>query len=203
MQIRNTSRNSPSEQKEKWKCSCSIVSNSLWPHGLQPARLLCPWKSSGKNIGGVCHFLLQGIFPTQGLNPALPHCRQILYHLSHQGSPLSPNSVLILQTWNVRCLSPSSWFLPQAFNTVCPSPAHPLENSFTPSSALRLLLETHPPPSQRQKYRVCCHPPPTLSTHLFVHPMLHSPVRSPDSCLHHWVVKPQIPACCVFLLAPS
>ena len=64
MQIRNTSRNSPSEQKEKWKCSCSIVSNSLWPHGLQPARLLCPWKSSGKNIGVGCHSLLQGIFPT-------------------------------------------------------------------------------------------------------------------------------------------
>ena len=34
-----------------------------------------------------CHALVQGIFPTQGLNPGLPHCRQILYHLSHQGSP--------------------------------------------------------------------------------------------------------------------
>ena len=34
-----------------------------------------------------CHFLLQGIFPTQGSNPGLPHCRQMLYHLSHQGSP--------------------------------------------------------------------------------------------------------------------
>ena len=40
-----------------------------------------------KNTGVVCHALLQGIFPTQGLNPGLPHCRQILYHLSHQGSP--------------------------------------------------------------------------------------------------------------------
>ena len=35
-----------------------------------------------------CHFLLQGIFPTQGSNSGLPHCRQMLYHLSHQGSPL-------------------------------------------------------------------------------------------------------------------
>ena len=35
----------------------------------------------------ACHFLLQGIFLTQGLNPGLPHCKQILYHLSHQGSP--------------------------------------------------------------------------------------------------------------------
>ena len=34
-----------------------------------------------------CHFLLQGIFPTQGSNPGLPHCRQTLYHLSHQGNP--------------------------------------------------------------------------------------------------------------------
>ena len=41
----------------------------------------------GKNIGLGCHGLLQGIFPTQGSNPGLPHCGQILYRLSHQGSP--------------------------------------------------------------------------------------------------------------------
>ena len=44
--------------------------------------------SPGRNTEVGCHALLQGIFPTQGLNPCLPHCRQILYHLSHQGSPL-------------------------------------------------------------------------------------------------------------------
>ena len=44
--------------------------------------------SPGKNTGVGCHALLQGIFPTQGINPGLPHCRQILYHLSHQGSPI-------------------------------------------------------------------------------------------------------------------
>ena len=43
--------------------------------------------SPGKNTGVGCHALLQGIFPTQGSNPHLLHCRQILYHLSHQGSP--------------------------------------------------------------------------------------------------------------------
>ena len=43
--------------------------------------------SPGKNTGVGCHALLQGIFPTQGLNPGLPHCRWILYCLSHQGSP--------------------------------------------------------------------------------------------------------------------
>ena len=45
--------------------------------------------SPGKNIGVGCHALLQGIFPIQGWNLGLPHCRQILYHLSHQGGPLS------------------------------------------------------------------------------------------------------------------
>ena len=52
--------------------------------------LLCPWGSPDKNIGVGCHFLLQGIFPTQGSNLSLPHCRQILYSLSHQGSPNIP-----------------------------------------------------------------------------------------------------------------
>ena len=43
--------------------------------------------SPGKNTGVGCHALLQGIFPTQGSNPGLPHCRRILYRLNHQGSP--------------------------------------------------------------------------------------------------------------------
>ena len=60
--------------------------------------LAAPWTAAhaaplfmgfpGWNTGVGCYFLLQGIFPTQGLNPALLHCRQILYRLSHQGSPL-------------------------------------------------------------------------------------------------------------------
>ena len=67
--------------------NCSVTSDSLRPHGLQPTRLLCPWDFPGNSPGLDCHFPLQGIFPTQGLNPGLPHCRQTLYHLSHQGSP--------------------------------------------------------------------------------------------------------------------
>ena len=63
--------------------SRSVVSDSLWPHGLLPARLLCPWGSPGKNTEMGCHALLQGIFPAQGSNPGLPHCRRILYCLSH------------------------------------------------------------------------------------------------------------------------
>ena len=50
--------------------------------------------SPGKNTGMGCHALLQCIFPTQGLNPDLPHCRRILYHLSHQGSPRILESVV-------------------------------------------------------------------------------------------------------------
>ena len=67
-------------------CLCglihSVVSDSLQPFGLQPARLLSPWDFLGKNTGVGCHFLLQGIFLTQGWNPCLPHllyCRWILY----------------------------------------------------------------------------------------------------------------------------
>ena len=58
----------------------------LQPHGLQPSRLLCPWDSRDKNSGVGCHFLLQGIFWTQELNPDLLHCRQMLYRLSYEGN---------------------------------------------------------------------------------------------------------------------
>ena len=61
--------------------SHSVVSDSLRPHGLYSS-----WNPSGQNTGVGRLSLLQGIFPTQGLNPGLPHCRQILYQLSHKGS---------------------------------------------------------------------------------------------------------------------
>ena len=61
------------------------MSNSLRPHGLQPTRLLRPWGFPGKSTGVGCHCLLQRIFLTQGSNPGLPQCRQMLYCLSHQG----------------------------------------------------------------------------------------------------------------------
>ena len=60
---------------------------TLGPHRLQPTRLLCPWDFPGKDTGVGCHFLLQGIFPTQGSKPGLLHCRQMLYWLSYKGSP--------------------------------------------------------------------------------------------------------------------
>ena len=58
------------------------MSNSLWTHGPYS-----PWNSPGQNTGVGCLSLLQGIFPSQGSNPGLPHCRWILYQLSHKGSP--------------------------------------------------------------------------------------------------------------------
>ena len=60
--------------------------HSLQSHGLYPTRLLCPWDFPGNSTEVDCHFLLQGIFPTQGLNLGLLHYRQMLYCLSHQGS---------------------------------------------------------------------------------------------------------------------
>ena len=58
------------------------MSDSLWSQGLYS-----PWNSQDQHTGVGSLSLLQGIFPTQGSNPGLPHCRRILYHLSHQGSP--------------------------------------------------------------------------------------------------------------------
>ena len=54
---------------------------------LQSSGLYSPWNSPSQNTGVGSLSLRQGIFPTQGLNPGLPHCRQILYQLSHKGSP--------------------------------------------------------------------------------------------------------------------
>ena len=77
-------------QTISWKCeSCSVVSDSLWPHGLYS-----PWNSPGQSTGVHSLSLLQGIFPTQGSNPGLPHCRWIIYHLSHQGSPRKNTGVV-------------------------------------------------------------------------------------------------------------
>ena len=62
--------------------SCLVVSDSVWPHGLYS-----PWHFPGQNTGVGSLSCLQGIFPTQGSNPGLPHCWWILYQLSHKGSP--------------------------------------------------------------------------------------------------------------------
>ena len=83
--------------------SHSVQSNSLQPHGLYSS-----WNSPGQNTGVGSLSLLQGIFPTQGSNPGLPHCRQILYQLSLQGSPR------ILE-WVTQCYFHSDSLLVKSF----------------------------------------------------------------------------------------
>ena len=83
LQIKN--RLTDIENKQTWLIeekseseSCSVISNSLWPH-----KLYNPWNSPDQNTRVGSHSLLQGIFPTQGLNPGLMHCMWILYPLSY------------------------------------------------------------------------------------------------------------------------
>ena len=71
---------------------CAMLSPSVMSNFCDPVDCGSPGSSvhggsPGKNTGASCHALPQGIFPTQGSNPGLPHCRRILYCLSHQGSP--------------------------------------------------------------------------------------------------------------------
>ena len=95
-----------------------------------------PWDFPGKSIGEGCHFLLHGIFPTQGSNLSLPHCRQTLYHLSHQASPCKAvhsnlkNGVTIAQTmWGL-----NEWTGVNASNSAGhPQPSHPCSPWLLPS----------------------------------------------------------------------
>ena len=64
--------------------------------------------SPGKNTGVGCHALLQGIFPTQESNPGLPYCRQILYQLSHKGSPTIKFKIHQIQ-WQLKMCFLKPW----------------------------------------------------------------------------------------------
>ena len=74
-------KHSPATLKKKSE-SHSVMSDSLRPQGLYS-----PWNSPGQNTGVDNLSLLQGIYPTQGSNPGLSHCRQILCQLSYKGIP--------------------------------------------------------------------------------------------------------------------
>ena len=110
----------------------------LWLRGMLPTRLLCPWDSPGKNTGVGCHFLLQGIFQTQGSNPSLLHSKADSLLLSHLGSPsiyvhiLNPHLLCLLH-WQVDSLplapsvcslllnhflgKPKAWHLDDSFSS--------------------------------------------------------------------------------------
>ena len=80
------------QDREAWCTTVSVqfsrsVVSDCDPMDSSPPGTSLHGDSPGKNIGVGCHSLLLGIFPTQGLNPGPPHCRRILYHLSHKGNP--------------------------------------------------------------------------------------------------------------------
>ena len=93
--------------------SRSVMFDSLQPVDCSPAGSSVHGDSPGKNTGVGFYTLLQGIFPTQGSNPGPPHCRQILYHLSHQGSPWDIDKELNLDyrevIVKVKCLLDMDW----------------------------------------------------------------------------------------------
>ena len=127
--------------KVAWSCP------TLRPHGLLPTRLLRPWNFPGKNTGVGHHFLLQGIFPTQGSNTGLLHCSWILYHLSHQESPSLGIHHLIksvsVQFSSVQLLSHVRLFATQ-WTTACqPSLSFTISESLLKLMTLELVLPSN------------------------------------------------------------
>ena len=137
---------------------------------------LCPWNSPGKDTRVGSHSLLQGIFPTQGLNPGLLHCGQILHHLSHQGSPFDTRKPHLFQSPTPRMLgTPEKLLSISKFGHLIHS------------SSLILPLVILYPTSLG-----CCLPPPlkfarhTTQIHLYVPELTHTciwvPVRFWEFC---------------------
>ena len=89
----------------------AVLSHSVMSDSLQPSWTVAHGDSTGKNTGMGCHPLLLGIFPTQGSNPGLPHCRQILYLLRHHGSPRILEWVAYSFLWGIFPPQESHWGL--------------------------------------------------------------------------------------------
>ena len=142
----------------KRKRSCLVVSDSLWPCGLQPTRLLCPWNSPGKNTGVGSQSLLQGIIPTQGSNLGLPYCGPIFFlsskppgncHLSYTHSSINKtlylkfmiigHPVFYLVTPHLRLRHPRSFYLKHSSS----QSAHASHSSLL-HTMLQLLLRSLP-----------------------------------------------------------
>ena len=134
-------------------------------------QLLCSWDFPGKNTGMGCHFLLQGIFPAQELNPGLPHCGQMLYHLSHQGSPMLNTN--------------------ESFNNMPPLPTtgfqHPLINPNGPTIILLLSYN----PIQSPILKSVCNPRLTL----LVYNPQNTEFKSSVCVLRHLVMFHSFVAC--------
>ena len=104
----------------------------LRPHRLYPAGLLCAWDFPGKIPGVGRHFLLQGIFVTQGSNPGFPHCGQTLFQLSHQEARMGRKSS---KEWTYVCVC--------SVAQLCPTLRDPMDCSPPGSSVHRISQEEH------------------------------------------------------------
>ena len=127
---------------------CSVMSDSLQPHGLWPSRLLSPWDSPGKNPWVGCHFLLQGSFKTQGLNLYLLHLlhwQEDSLSLCHLGNPLKC-------VWNQKSTNhknnpekeEQSWWLAAKSLQSCPTLCDLIDGS-PPGSAVPGILQARTP----------------------------------------------------------
>ena len=140
---------------------CAVLSHSVVSDSFEtPARILCPWGFSRQEYWVGFHALLQGILLTQGSNPGLLHCRWVLYHLSHQGSPFiwtqylwkvdKVSLILFLCSWDspgkstgVGChglLQGSSWSRDQTASPALQVSSVPTE---PPGKPLSCTLYTH------------------------------------------------------------
>ena len=154
-------------------CACSVVSNSLQPHGLWSTRILCPWNFSGRNTGVGWHFLLEGIFPTQRTNL---HWQADSLPLHHLESPFpiilslywicyntfmfwlywppgmwDPSSLAgdwtpCIGRWSLNTTGPPGKFLPHLLNQVISTHLSLCVDTFNPSTNPVHLL----PPTPRQ-----------------------------------------------------
>ena len=118
---------------ELWIKGAQLCPTLCDPMNCKPTRLLCPWDFPNKNTGVDCHFLLQEIFPTQGLNPRLLHCRQMLYHLSYQGAT---TFVVIFYGSNRKLMHRSQGHCNTGGHDLLQWRAPAPPNSFLPSSSL-------------------------------------------------------------------
>ena len=137
--------------------------------------MVCPWHFLGKNTAVGCYSLLQGSFPTQGSDPSLLHCRQILYHLSHQGRPVCDKASVLIRA------EPRAHSLSTCEDTHSEKPAK--ETSAKADRGGTFTLDFQPP--KLRKISVCC-----------VCPIRGSRADGGDSpcvwsCLSRWAVLDQ------------
>ena len=104
---------SPMHENEKWKWSHLVVSNSSRPHGLQPARLLCPWDFPGKSTGVGCHCLLRKQLSTcakrYSNSSKVPNqCRRLCFKLERR-SFMNDSKIYVYSFWKLIFLCEYFW----------------------------------------------------------------------------------------------